>query len=477
MVFSSPIFLFFFLPLTLLLAYVSDRYKWRNIPLLIMSLLFYAFGEGEMVLIMFGSITMNYFIGKWVGNSQGKTAITVGVILNLLLLIIYKYASFIIDNVNVLLLTAGIDPLSQVHIRLPIGISFYTFHCMSYLIDVYRKKNEAQKSFIDLALYVSLFPQLVAGPIIRYKDVALQFQHRLLNSGQFYHGLERFIIGLGKKVIIANSLGYAADIAFELNPSDLSTPLAWFSIICYSLQLYFDFSAYSDMAIGLGKMLGFHFLENFRFPYTAKSIREFWQRWHISLSNWFRDYLYIPLGGNRVSPVRIYINLFIVFFLTGLWHGASWNFVVWGMIHGCFMVIERLGFSKILERLPGLVQRLYMAFVVIIAWVFFRADDFTQSINFIKSMFAVGNTARFGMEMVLNREVVFAFIIGVLMALNLFNISLRKAFRPLLRNFETARISKGIFLNGKIIFLLLVFAYSALTVAAGSYNPFIYFRF
>ncbi len=477
MVFSSPIFLFFFLPLTLLLAYVSNRYKWRNIPLLIMSLLFYAFGEGEMVLIMFGSITMNYFIGKWVGTSTGKTAITVGVVLNLLLLIVYKYASFIIDNVNAVLLLGGINPLQQVHILLPIGISFYTFHCMSYLIDVYRRKNEAQKSFIDLALYVSLFPQLVAGPIIRYKDVAAQFQHRLLNSGQFYHGLERFIIGLGKKVIIANSLGYAADISFGLNPADLSTPLAWFSILCYSLQLYFDFSAYSDMAIGLGKMLGFHFLENFRFPYTAKSIREFWQRWHISLSNWFRDYLYIPLGGNRVSPGRIYVNLFIVFFLTGLWHGASWNFVVWGMLHGCFMVIERLGFDKILERLPGIIQRLYMAFVVVLAWVFFRAEDFTQSINFIKSMFALNNTAKFGLEMVINREVVFAFVIGILMALNLFNISLRKLFKPLLRNHETAKISKLIFLNGKIIFLLLVFAYSTLAIAAGSYNPFIYFRF
>ncbi len=477
MVFSSPIFLFLFLPVTLFLSYLCNRYKWRNVPLLIMSLIFYAFGEGEMLLVMIGSITMNYFIGKWVGRSGDKTAITVGVILNLLLLIIFKYTGFIIENVNEFLKLINVTPFPQVHINLPIGISFYTFHCMSYLIDVYRRKNEAQKSFVDLALYVSLFPQLVAGPIIRYKDVAAQFQNRVLNSSQFYLGLQRFIIGLGKKVIIANSLGSTADLIFGLNSSDLSTPIAWVGILCYSMQLYFDFSAYSDMAIGLGKMFGFDFLENFRFPYKSKSIREFWQRWHISLSNWFRDYLYIPLGGNRVSPGRVYVNLFIVFFLTGLWHGASWNFVIWGLIHGCFMVIERLGFTNILERLPVIVQRLYMAFVVVIAWVFFRAETLPQSVDYIGALFGHGNTPKFTMDMVLNRELIFAFVIGLLMSVNAFNWVMRKSLRQILRNRNMVPLVKATFVNGKSIFLLIIFIYSALTIAGGSYNPFIYFRF
>lgn len=477
MVFSSPIFLFLFLPITLILAYVNNRYKWRNIPLLIMSMFFYAFGEGELLLVMFGSITLNFFIGKWIGRSTNKAPIIVGVALNLLLLVFYKYTSFIIENVNYILAILSVDPVKQVQIKLPVGISFYTFQSISYLIDVYRRQNESQKSYVDLALYVCLFPQLIAGPIVRYKDVAWQLQNRTLNSNHFFLGLERFIIGLGKKVIIANSLGSCADVVFDLDVGQLSAPLAWFAILCYSLQLYFDFSAYSDMAIGLGKMIGFDFLENFRFPYKSKSIREFWQRWHISLSNWFRDYLYIPLGGNRVSAGRVYINLFIVFFLTGLWHGASWNFVIWGMLHGCFMVIERLGFEKILQKWPVMAQRLYMAFVVVIAWVFFRAHDYNQATQFIQAMFSFGNDAELGIDMVLNREVLFAFFAGLLMSVNGFNWVMRKSLKPLLRNKANAHIIKLIFINGKSIFLLIIFIYSALSVAAGSYNPFIYFRF
>lgn len=430
-----------------------------------------------MVILMFGSITLNFFVGKWVGNSQGKTAIVVGVTLNLLLLVIFKYASFVVENVNLLLASVGAGQLNSVNIKLPVGISFYTFHSISYLIDVYRKQNNSQKSFVDLALYICLFPQLVAGPIIRYKDIAKQLYHRVLSSHRFQLGLERFIIGLGKKVIIANSLGYAVDQVFGMNAQDLSAPAAWFGIICYALQLYFDFSGYSDMAIGLGKMFGFDFLENFRFPYLAKSIREFWQRWHISLSNWFRDYLYIPLGGNRVSPQRIYLNLFIVFLLTGLWHGASWNFVIWGMIHGLFMIIERLGFEKLLRKTPALLQRFYMLFVVIIAWTFFRVAHLNDAINYINSMFAFGANKDLSIDIFMSKEIKAALIVGIIMAFNGFNYILRSIYQFLLKQNLNHEIIKIVFRNTKSVFLILVLVYSALLIAAGSYNPFIYFRF
>jgi alginate O-acetyltransferase complex protein AlgI len=477
MVFSSPSFLFLFLPVTLVLAYLSHRFKLRNTILLILSMFFYIFGEGELILLMFGSITLNYFIGKWIGRSKTKTAVATGVALNILILVVFKYTSFFIDNINYLLIYLGADALPQVKIKLPVGISFYTFQSMSYLIDVYRRQNEPQKSYVDLALYVCLFPQLIAGPIVRYKDVADQIKSRSLNSGKFRDGLQRFIIGLGKKVIIANSLGSAADLAFGMNPLELSSGAAWFAIICYSLQLYFDFSAYSDMAIGLGKMLGFDFLENFRFPYKSKSIREFWQRWHISLSNWFRDYLYIPLGGNRVSPRRVYFNLFIVFFLTGLWHGASWNFVIWGLIHGMFMIIERVGFGKILSRMPNILQHVYTIFIAVVAWVFFRAPDLEASTGFISAMAGFKTSGAIPAAMFMNREVLVALAAGILMSVNGFNFSMRRFVESIYNSGINKSYFKSIWRNLRSLFLLCILLYSALSVAAGSYNPFIYFRF
>ncbi|MBL0339793.1 MAG: MBOAT family protein [Bacteroidetes bacterium] len=477
MVFSSPIFLFLFLPVTLLLAYLTQHHKWRNSVLLILSIFFYVFGEGELILLMFGSITLNYFIGRWIGTSQSKTPVVVGLILNLLILGVFKYASFVIENINFVLAHLELSPLKMVHIKLPVGISFYTFHAISYLLDVHRRQYKPQKSYVDLALYVCLFPQLVAGPIVRYKDIVLQLKDRYLSSHKFHLGLERFIMGLGKKVVIANSLGTCADLIFELNPNQLSTPTAWFGIICYSMQLYFDFSGYSDMAIGLGKMLGFDFLENFQFPYKSRSIREFWQRWHISLSNWFRDYLYIPLGGNRVSPGRIYLNLFIVFFLTGLWHGASWNFLIWGLLHGFFMILERLGLGRVLERSPKIIQHLYTLMVVVFAWVFFRADDLPNSTSFISSMIGINNFDGYTIDMFLNREVVFAFVAGIILSFNGFNWMLRKIFKSAKGSVKSNAVVKFVFVNGRTVFFLALFVYSALTVAGGSYNPFIYFRF
>ena len=477
MVFSSPIFLFFFLPITLLLAWVSHNYGWRNRVLLVLSALFYAFGEGELILLMFGTITLNFFIGKWIGRSKTKSAVVTGVVINLLVLAVYKYASFVIDNINPLLEMAGVATIPAVNIKLPVGISFYVFQSISYLIDVYRKQNEPQKSYVDLALYVCLFPQLIAGPIVRYKDIADQLTHRSFGVHKFAEGLQRFIIGLGKKVIIANTLGSVADQMLELNTSEFTTAASWMVMICYALQLYFDFSGYSDMAIGLGKMFGFDFLENFRFPYKARSIREFWQRWHISLSNWFRDYLYIPLGGNRVSPGRVYVNLFIVFFLTGLWHGASWNFVIWGMMHGCFMVIERLGFEKILRKTPSLVQHVYTLLVVLVAWVFFRVESFADAGTIITNMFVPNEHGLLTATMFINSEVIFALIVGLVMSVNGFNFMLRKLAVFFFSSSIDHKIFKSVFRILKSTFLLMVFVYAALVTASGSYNPFIYFRF
>ncbi len=477
MVFSSPIFLFFFLPVTLTLVWITHRYKWRNLVLLLLSAFFYIFGEGDLVLLMFLVITLNFITGKWIGRCKSSMAVAIGITLNILVLAIFKYTAFIIESLNLLLVAAGIGAIPVVHIKLPVGISFYIFQSISYLIDVYRKQNEPQKSFVDLALFICLFPQLIAGPIVRYKDIAQQIVQRTLSSRKFAEGIQRFIVGLGKKVIIANSLGACADQVFELNPQDLSSGATWFAIACYSLQLYFDFSGYSDMAIGLGKMLGFDFLENFRFPYKAKSVREFWQRWHISLSNWFRDYLYIPLGGNRVSPVRVYVNLFTVFFLTGLWHGASWNFVIWGLIHGLFMIVERIGLDKILKKLPAFASHFYMLFVVVVAWVFFRAENLNLASGFLKSMFAFKFDEGLESAVFINKEVVFAFLTGTIMSVNGFNFILRKLFK--------FSFSKGISRNTalatykffNLILLTIVLVYSIMSIASGGYNPFIYFRF
>jgi len=477
MVFSSPIFLFLFLPVTLLLTYLTHKYNFRNLVLLILSIFFYVFGEGELILLMMGSIVLNFFIGQWVGSAKTKIPIVVGITINILVLIIYKYLSFIIGSLNDVFILFGSFQIKQVNVKLPAGISFYTFHILSYLIDVSRKQFKPQKSFVDLALYICLFPQLIAGPIVRYKDVAKQIMGRTLTSDLFRAGIERFIIGLGKKMIIANTLATAADTAFGCNPQDLTAPAAWFGILCYTLQLYFDFSAYSDMAIGLGKMLGFNFLENFRFPYKSTSIREFWQRWHISLSNWFRDYLYIPLGGNKKSNFRTYLNLYIVFFLTGLWHGASWNFVIWGLAHGTLMVIERLGFGRILEKLPRIVQHFYMLSSVILLWVFFRADHLSGAMGFVQTMFGKWNTGTYTLAMLTDTEIVAIFIIGVIMSVNGFNWLLKKMYKFSILYSVNGPLINSVFRFNRVAFLLMILIYSGMIMATGSYNPFIYFRF
>ena len=385
MVFSNLVFLFIFLPAVLFLYYLSPK-AGKNYILLLASLLFYAWGEPVYVLIMLGSICMNYLFARWLDQGkngfQRKFWLVVSIIANLFVLGIFKYAGFFMENVNKLFHT--VFPVPE--IALPIGISFFTFQAMSYVIDVYRKDAVLQKNLFDLALYISLFPQLVAGPIVRYQTVADQITDRIHDWALFESGVKRFLIGLFKKVLIANPIGLVADEIFALSGGDLSTGTAWIGVMAYALQIYFDFSGYSDMAIGLGRMFGFKFLENFNYPYIAQSVTDFWRRWHISLSSWFRDYVYIPLGGNRVRPWKIYCNLFIVWTLTGFWHGASWTFLVWGFYYGVLIALERLFLGKLLAKLYRPLRHLYLLFIVMIGWVFFRADDFSYSFDLLYTL-------------------------------------------------------------------------------------------
>jgi|JI7StandDraft_1071085.scaffolds.fasta_scaffold14164_3 alginate O-acetyltransferase complex protein AlgI len=476
MVFSSVMFLFIFLPWTLIIHYFLPA-RLRNTFLLLVSLLFYAWGEGYLTLLILGSILINYLGGLLIGHFKEKnirlSKILLGlfIALNILVLVYFKYFHFLLENLNRLGLFKGTE---NPYIHLPIGISFYTFHIMSYLIDVYRRDATPQKNPLDLGLYIFLFPQLVAGPIIRYKDISNKIAKRFIIGEDFTKGVIRFVRGLAKKVIIANSVALLADKVFAMQPHEIPTALAWLAIVSYTLQIYFDFSGYSDMAIGLGQMMGFTFPENFNYPYIATSIQEFWQRWHISLSTWFRDYLYIPLGGNKAGKFNTYRNLFIVFFVTGLWHGSSWNFIVWGLFHGCFLVIERLGFKKILEKTPVFFRHAYTLFVVLIGWVFFRAPNFKYSLKYLKVMAGGGSSYDYSAMNHLDWYAVCIFILAIV-----FSTRLRSG----LENFADNRLLNGspTLKNGGIIVkylcYLLVFIYCTTELAQSSYNPFIYFRF
>lgn len=336
MLFSSPVFLFLFLPFTLFIYYLLPS-RFKNLFLLLVSLFFYTWGEKELVALIIISTLVDYSCGLIIKNGRRKTGLALSIIFNVGLLAYFKYSDFVCTNIVDLLglFSVSVDnAYAFSNIALPLGISFYTFQTMSYTIDVYRGEVEANSNIIDFATYVTLFPQLIAGPIVRYKSIKDQLSSRKVTTSLMSEGIERFVIGLTKKMLIANNCALLADNIFNLHGDDLSAGLAWLGVIAYSFQIYFDFSGYSDMAIGLGKLFGFNFPENFNYPYTARSIREFWKRWHMTLSSWFRDYLYIPLGGNQHGPTRTYINLFIVFLITGLWHGANWTFIIWGLFHG-----------------------------------------------------------------------------------------------------------------------------------------------
>ena len=483
MVFSSPLFLFLFLPLALTVYLLLPRVGGRNFWLLLVSLIFYAWGEVGFMVLLLASTLANYVLGLWVDRSadpgQRKRAVAVAVIINLGLLAFFKYADFAVSALNAALGWAGLSALPTPGVPLPIGISFFTFHALSYVIDVYRRKWSAARDPREVALYIFFFPQLIAGPILRWSAIAPQLARRVVSREQFAEGIRRFAGGLAKKMIIANAVAIPADQIFGLAPGELSTPVAWFGIVCYSLQIYFDFSGYSDMAVGLGKMFGFQFLENFDFPYIAQSIRDFWRRWHISLSTWFRDYLYIPLGGNRVSEGRSYVNLLIVFFLCGLWHGASWTFVVWGLFHGAFLVLERTRFGVALDALPRPLRHLYAVFVFMMGWVLFRANTLAGAERYFAALFGLveGTTVQ-PLGRYATRQALAAVVVGILFSGPLWNWLKRQGSR--LASRWPGRAEHALRGAGAIVEMALVVAalvVSCAWLAGGTYNPFIYFRF
>lgn len=463
MVFSSIIFVFYFLPIALLGNYLFKSIQLKNIFLLLISLVFYMSGEGILVILVLFSTIINYFSGLLIASTnQRKLWLTIGVLLNLALLFYYKYFNFIIENLNL----TGYFHFNQTHILLPIGISFFTFHGLSYIVDVYRDKSLVQKNFPSILLYITFFPQLVAGPIVRYHDIAPQLFKRDITFDKTVYGIKRFLIGLSKKVLIANSLGALTDQILYTDIKLIGIEVAWLGMISYSFQIYFDFSGYSDMAIGLAKMFGFDFLENFNFPYISRSVKEFWQRWHISLSNWFRDYLYIPLGGNRKGKASTYLNLCIVFLCTGIWHGAQWSFIVWGCLHGSFLIIERLFLSKYLDRFK-VFSHIYMFFVIVTTWTFFRIDNFQIIILMLKKMyFLSGTSAVLGL-----RDFVTLEHLTVLIAALFFSIPWHKI---IVINKPTAKL---VLEYANSFFLMSLFLLCIMSLASNTYNPFIYFRF
>lgn len=473
MLFNSIVFIFVFLPVLLLLYYITPK-RYKNYILLLFSLLFYAWGGVSYALILIGSILMNYIFVKQIekNSSSKKNWLIVSLSCNVLLIAIFKYLDFLLNNINVIGSTISSDysaiPLQQ--IVLPLGISFFTFQQMSLLWDVYRNENKEKTSLANIALYISLFPQLIAGPIVRYNDIVEQIKDRTSTFTLFRSGIHRFVLGLFKKVIIANTCGELVDLIFS-NPFDtLSMSTAWLGIIAYTFQIYFDFSGYSDMAIGLGRMFGFRILENFNFPYISKSIREFWRRWHISLSTWFRDYVYIPLGGNREGPYKTYFNLITVFFLTGLWHGATWSFVIWGLFHGFFLILERIGLKTILIRIPKVFQWMYTILVVMIGWVLFRVEDFSDALVYIGKLFSFKTNDNLGFLAYINNERIIVLLIATLSSSLIF-IKLRTFF-------EKKKLSETFVYQTAIdIGVVLLFFISIVYINSGSYSPFIYFRF
>lgn len=391
MLFSSVTFIFYFLPITFILYYIAPN-KFKNSILLVASMIFYAWGGLLYFPLLLVSIIVNYIFGlkidKYKDNKEKDRRILIySIIFNILFLGVFKYSNFLVDNINVLFNTSFNIPT----IPLPIGISFYTFQAMSYVIDVYRGDGKVQRNILNLALYISMFPQLVAGPIVRYETVDKQISEREYSFDKFNLGLERLVKGLFKKVIISNTVGELATLIYGLSSMEMSVLTAWIGAIAYTLQIYFDFSGYSDMAIGLGKMLGFDFLENFNYPYISKSVSEFWRRWHISLGSWFRDYVYIPLGGNKCSTIKVYRNLAIVWLVTGIWHGASWNFIIWGIYFGVFIILEKLFLQELLNVLPKFIQHIYLMIIVILGWVIFSQPNLTSAIEYIKIMLGIGN--------------------------------------------------------------------------------------
>ena len=470
MVFSSITFLFYFLPIVLLAYYIVPK-KFKNIILLISSFTFYFWGEPKNISIMISMIILSYIGGIIIGKLKekkkikfAKMVLALTVILDLAALFYFKYIDFFIRNIN-LYLNKEIDLLGVI---LPIGISFFTFQILSYVIDVYREEVKVQKNILNLALYVSLFPQLIAGPIVRYKDVEKQIVERTHTVEKFSNGITRFVIGLSKKVLIANVLGEVINVFGTSNDGTIT--FYWMYAIANMLQIYFDFSGYSDMAIGLGKMFGFEFLENFNYPYIATSITDFWRRWHMSLSFWFKDYVYIPLGGNRKGIRRQIINILVVWFLTGFWHGANWNFIIWGMYFGLILLIEKVFLLKVLDETPKIINRIYVLFIVLISFIIFSNENLKICAENIKGLFVSNNGLITNVSRYYLNSYLVMFIIGII------------GSTPFMKNIVLKIKNKNERLNSivnvlEIVTVMVLFVVSVSYIIDGSFNPFLYFRF
>jgi len=475
MVFASPLFLFMFLPITIIVYFILGK-KLKNFWLMLVSIVFYSWGGANYAIIILISILLNYIIGIQIGRHKNnyrrkKQWLILGLILNFGILGYFKYFNFFIDNVAKLgqMFYPQFLVVSK-PILLPIGISFFTFQIVSYIIDVYRDDVAPQKNLINLALYILLFPQLIAGPIVRYIDIEKQINNRKITIENFNHGIQRFIIGLSKKVLISNSTGFIADYIFNNREFYNDMGLTWIGVMCYALQIYHDFSGYSDMAIGLGRMFGFDFLENFNYPYISKSIKEFWRRWHISLSTWFRDYLYIPLGGSKNGKLKTYRNLLIVFFATGLWHGASWNFIVWGLFYGVFLIVERGKFGDFIGKMPTILQRVYTMVIVLIGWVFFRAEDLNSALQFIRGMFSFNFQGFYSIYNVVDFEALVFICLGIV-----FSTPIARKLGEFIKN--KVRAHDNLLELIWSFCLVPVFLVSILYITGSYFNPFIYFRF
>lgn len=466
MVFSSTIFLCIFLPIVLLGYYICPK-KGRNLFLLIASLVFYAWGEPKYVLLMMLSITINYVFGLLMEKNRQnarrlKLMLVLSVVIDLALLCFFKYTDFVISNINAAFDT-GFDLLK---LALPIGISFYTFQAMSYTIDVYRGDVKVQRNIIDFGMYISMFPQLIAGPIVRYADVEGQLRERSVTMQELSEGAMRFIVGLGKKVLLANQIGALWSEIYALGGHS-SALTAWIGAVAFTFQIYFDFSGYSDMAIGLGRMFGFKFPENFRYPYQSVSITDFWRRWHITLSTWFREYLYIPLGGNRRGLARQALNLFIVWTLTGFWHGAGWNFILWGLYYFVILLLEKLFMLKALDKAPKLLRHIYSLLLIVIGWVIFACDDITVLLPYLGSMFGA-NGALGGMDLYwLTTKAVLLIVCA---------IASTELPKKLMASCTGSLSEKPAFAV-KAVPALLLLGLSMVFLIGDSYNPFLYFRF
>lgn len=468
MVFSSLEFLFLFLPL-ILVAYFVTPNRGKNAVLLIFSLMFYAWGEPVYVLLMLFSIGINYAFGRMIATRRdagaAKWILILSIVMNLLLLGVFKYGDFLVANLNGLLHTA----IPQPNLPLPIGISFYTFKIISYVIDVYGSRVKAQKNFINFGAYVTLFPQLTAGPIVRYATIGEELECRTHSMDQFSEGARRFMAGLGKKVLLANNIGILWDSMSNLGGSQMSVVAAWLGMIAYTFQIYFDFSGYSDMAIGLSKMFGFHILENFEYPYISKSITEFWRRWHISLGTWFREYVYIPLGGNRKGVGRQLFNLAVVWALTGIWHGASWNFLAWGIYYCILLILEKLFLLRWLKKAPAIVGHVYTLFFVMIGWVLFAFDQFSEGFAYIGYLFGAGGIP------FLSGAALYALQSNLPMLL-----LLCVASTPLMKKLYDKAVTKwnaGVLTTAECIGIASIFVLSVAYLVDSSYSPFLYFRF